>query len=287
MAADQTLRDGKVDEALAELTQKVRGNPSDPKLRIFLFQLLAVQGQWERALTQLNVAGELDAGALLMVQTYREAIQCEALRTEVFTGKRSPLVFGEPEEWVALLMESLRLTAEGKHADAGKLRERAFEAAPATGGTLTIEARQTGTEPVPREEAFEWLADADSRLGPVVEAIVNGRYYWIPLHRIKQIDVEPPTDLRDMVWTPVHFVWANGGDVVGLIPTRYPGSDKQADPLVRLARKTDWTEPAPGAYFGLGQRMLATDGGDYALLDIRKIALNVESVVVPPAEKTA
>ncbi|MDX1945641.1 MAG: type VI secretion system accessory protein TagJ [Pirellulaceae bacterium] len=273
MSADQTLRDGKVDEALAELTQKVRGNPSDPKLRIFMFQLLAVQGQWERALTQLNVAGELDPGALMMVQMYREAIQCEALRAEVFAGKRSPLVFGEPEEWVALLVESLKLAAEGKHAEAGQLRERAFEAAPATSGTLTVEARAAGTEPTRRDEPFEWLADADSRLGPVIEAVVNGRYYWVPLHRVKQIDVEAPTDLRDMVWTPVHFVWANGGDAVGLIPTRYPGSEKHADPLIRLARKTDWTEPAAGAYFGQGQRMLATDAGDYSLLDTRKITL--------------
>ena len=33
----------------------------DAALRIFLFQLLAVQGQWERSLNQLNVAAELDA----------------------------------------------------------------------------------------------------------------------------------------------------------------------------------------------------------------------------------
>ena len=39
----------------------------------FLFQLLAVQGQWDRALTQLNMAGEMDAAHLAMVQTYREA----------------------------------------------------------------------------------------------------------------------------------------------------------------------------------------------------------------------
>jgi type VI secretion system protein ImpE len=277
MSADKTLREGKVDEALAELTQKVRANPADPKLRNFLFQLLAVQGQWERALTQLKVAGELDGTALMMVQMYREAIQCEALRAEVFAGSRAPLVFGEPEEWLALLMESLRLAAAGNHAQAGELRARALEAAPATGGSISVATGEQGGENAIRSDDFEWLADADSRLGPVIEAIVNGRYYWAPLHRIKQIDVEAPADLRDMVWLPVHFVWANGGDAVGLIPTRYPGSEKSADSLIRLSRKTDWAEPAPGAYFGLGQRMLATDAGDYALLDVRKIMLNVES----------
>ena len=83
MSADQLLRDGKLDEALAALQQDVRAKPADAKLRVFLFQLLAVQGSWERALTQLNVAGEMDASNLAMVQTYREAIRCELLRAEM------------------------------------------------------------------------------------------------------------------------------------------------------------------------------------------------------------
>ena len=30
-------------------------------------------------------------------------------------------------------------------------------------------------------KAFAWMADADMRLGPVLEAVINGRYYWVPL----------------------------------------------------------------------------------------------------------
>ena len=102
------IREGKLEEALAQLQESVRNDPSNVKYRVFLFQLLAVMGQWERALTQLNLIGEMDAGALAMVQTYREALLCEGLRTEVFAGKRSPLVFGKPEQWVALIIDALR-----------------------------------------------------------------------------------------------------------------------------------------------------------------------------------
>jgi type VI secretion system protein ImpE len=275
----------KLDEALAALSQQIRAQPADAKLRVFLFQLLSVQGQWDRALTQLNVAGEMDAAHLAMVQTYREGIRCELLRADIFAGKRSPLIFGEPDEWVALLMQALKLTAEGNHAAAASLRERAFEAAPAIGGTIAIQglsaaSADAGVErqkPKNIEHPFEWLADADSRLGPVIEAVVNGRYYWVPLHRIRQIEVEAPADLRDVIWTPVRFVWANGGDVVGLIPTRYAGSEKSGDALVRLARKTDWQELSPGVFAGLGQRVLATDSGEYSLMDVRQMRLN------PPA----
>ena len=248
MTADELLREGKLEEAQAALSQEIRAKPADAKLRVFLFQLLSVQGQWERALTQLNLAGEMDAAHLAMVQTYREGIRCELLRAEIFAGKRSPLVFGEPDEWLAILMQAQKLLAEGQQVAAAEMRDKAFEAAPATSGAIvTLDPDATPLlspnaaggphkvhEPT-HETAFEWLADADSRLGPVVEAVVNGRYYWIPLHRIKQIAIEAPADLRDVVWMPVHFEWANGGDNVGLIPTRYAVSVARSYPLMRLA----------------------------------------------------
>lgn len=262
MSAEDRLREGQLDEALAELQQQVKREPDKAKHRTFLFQLLTVLGQWERAATQLTVAGELDPTALPMVQTYREALRCEALRREIFAGRRSPLVFGDPQRWLALLIEALQLSAAGEHARAAAVRQEAFDAAPATAGAIN------GTR-------FEWIADADARLGPVIEAVVNGGYYWVPFHRIRSIHFDPPMDLRDVVWTPAQFTWANGGEAVGLIPTRYPGSETAADPLLRLARKTQWSEPVPGTYFGEGQRLFATDGGDFALLDARLIELDV------------
>jgi type VI secretion system protein ImpE len=263
-----TLRDGSLAETLAELQARVRNEPAEAKHRTFLFELLSVLGQWDRALTQLEVAGELSAATLGMVQVYRQALGCEVLRGEVFAGKRSPLVFGQPEQWVALLIEALRLTADGKHAQAGELRGAALEAAAATSGSLRPGAHDAAPQ------AFEWIADADPRLGPVLEAIVNGRYFWIPFCNIKAIQVEKPADLRDLVWMPAQFQWANGGEAVGLIPTRYAGSETSEDDGIRLARKTDWVEHATQAFAGLGQRMLATDAGEYALMDIRRIDLD-------------
>ena len=266
MFAEKSLQEGDLPEALKQLQDAVRANPADARLRVFLFQLLSVLGDWGRAQNQLDVSGDLDAGTLAMVQTYREALRCEVLRADVFAGKRSPLVFGDPEPWVALALEALRLSAEGKHAEAQKLREQAYESVPAVAGTVD-------------GQPFEWIADADSRIGPFLEAVVNGNYYWVPFHRIQRIQFENPEDLRDMVWTPAQFTWSNGGQMVGLIPTRYPGSENSEDAQIRLAHKTDWQEMGNEVYFGLGQRMLATDSADYPLIDIRDITLDtVESV---------
>jgi type VI secretion system protein ImpE len=263
MPAEPVLRDANVESALHDLTQEVRRKPADSKLRVYLFQLLCVQGQWDRALTQLNTAAELDPLTLVMAQMYREALQCEVFREDVFAGKRLPLVFGEPPEWIGGMIEALRLTGSGEQAAAADLRAHALEAAPATAGTID-------------GQPFEWIADADTRLGPILEVFVNGRYFWVPIERIKQIKIEAPTDLRDMIWTPAVFTWANEGQAVGIIPTRYPGSHLAADGYVRLSRKTEWTVPVEGVSIGLGQRMLATDENDYALLDVRQIDLNVE-----------
>jgi type VI secretion system protein ImpE len=257
------LSEGRLDDALAELKQQVRKDAANARYRIFLFQLLAIQGDWARALTQLEVAGELDPGALAMVQTYREAIRCELLRAEIFSGRRSPLIFGDPEPWLALVLEALQLTAADRHEQAEPLRTRAFAEAPATSGALD-------------EQGFEWIADADMRLGPILEAIVSGRFYWVPFHRIKSIRIEAPADLRDMVWMPAFFTWANGGESAGLIPTRYPGSERNPDPQVRMARKTDWRDVSPNVFLGQGQRMFATDAGDFSLMDIRSVELNVD-----------
>jgi type VI secretion system protein ImpE len=74
-----------------------------------------------------------------------------------------------------------------------------------------------------------------------------------------------------MVWLPAQFHFANGGEAVGVIPTRYPGSEASPDPQIRLGRRTEWIERAPGVFAGLGQRVFATDGGDRPLLDVRTI----------------
>lgn len=258
--AESLVKEGRLVEALTVLQTDVRARPADAKLRTFLFQLLAVDGQWERALTQLNVAGDLDASTLLMVQSYREALKCEVFRAEVFAGRRAPLVLGEPDMWIARLLQALERQANGHYAEAQVLRDQAFEDAPATSGRIN------GQE-------FAWIADADPRLGPCLEAILDGGYYWIPFARLSEVRTEKPVDLRDLVWLPAQFTYSNGGQSVGFIPTRYPGSER-GDASIKLARRTEWQEPGEGAVVGLGQRLLATDEGEHALLDIRLIGLD-------------
>lgn len=258
MQAEELVREGKPHEALSALEDAVRAKPADATLRVFLFQLLSVLGQWERALAQLNVAAELDAENLLMAQVCRCALQSEVLREEVFAGRRTPLVLGEPREWMGQLIQANATIASGSIAKGMELRDIAFE------GAMTVPGEVDG-------KPFAWLADADSRMGPVLEGIVDGRYYWIPLSHVREIHFEEPTDLRDVVWAVVQFTWVNGGQAVGLIPARYPGTPACEDETLLMSRRTDWEDLGSECFTGLGQRVLATDGDELPLLGVRHI----------------
>ena len=260
MTPEEHLKSGDPAAALKALQDRVRADPSDAKLRIFLFQLLCVLGDWKRAIAQLKLSAELDEGATLMAKAYREAIICEVYREKVFAGEKSPMIFGEPQEWLALLIEAQKLLAQGKVQEAADLRARAFDGAPASTGEIN-------------GQRFEWIADADMRLGPVLEVIVNGRYFWIPFSQISALELEEPCDLRDSVWTAGTLTVANGGEVAALIPTRYSGSTKESPALV-LARATDWRDVGDDTFIGLGQRLLTTDQGDVALMDLRSLKID-------------
>ena len=162
---------------------------------------------------------------------------------------------------MASLVEALRLTCAGEHAAAAELRAKAFEAAPALPGELD-------------GAPFEWIADADARLGPMLEVVVNGRYGWLPFRRARAVRLEPPADLRDLVWMPAFVTLETGAEVAALVPTRYAGSEAGEDAL-RLSRRTEWKElgTGSGCWAGAGQRMLVTDRGDHPLMDLRDIRI--------------
>ena len=258
MKPEELLRAGDMDAALVALYEQIRGNPSDSGLRRFLFQLLCVDGKWDKALLQLEALGELDPGSMLLAQFFKPLIACEILRGDVFKGKRTALIFGEPKEWVGWMVQANALLAEGQFKPARDLRERALESASAIAGTVN-------------GHAFEWIADADSRLGPIAEAMIDGKYFWIPFECIRQISMVAPTDLRDLVWTPAKFQWSNGGEGAGFVPVRYPGSEDSKDGGIRLARKTEWVEREEATFLGLGQRIFSTDDGDYPILEVRSV----------------
>ena len=272
--AEAAIRAGHPKAALAALTTAVKAAPAKAELRIFMAQLLCVLGQWERAHTQLNVVAEMDEQAGPMREMVGHALRCELVRKAVFDGRRSPMIFGQPDEWLALLIESLLRAGAGEKELSQQLATRAMDAAPASRGHID-------------GQPFEWIADADSRLGPVLEAMINGRYYWVPFSRLARVVIEAPSDLRDVVWLAAQLQFANGGEAIAMLPTRYAGSERSEDEQILMARKTEWLADGPERWLGLGQRVLITDLGEHDLLSVRLIELDVSGEDIADAVDAA
>ena len=238
---------------------EIRKNPSDIKQRVLYFQLLSVSGRWKEASTQIDIISELGNNEFaLTAMVYKPLPECELNREAVFHGENDPLILGKPEKWLGMIVKANQLDIKSEHKAAATLRREAYEESPPCNGTVN-------------GEEFNWIADMDSRLGPVLEVIINGKYYWTSFANIKSIKISAPVDTRDLIWCPTKFTWSNGGSATGFIPSRYVDSSNTDDNDLEFARKTIWNEKFKGFYCGLGQRMLTTDKNEYSLLDIREV----------------
>ena len=246
--------EGTIDEMMSKVTTAVKSRSADASLLMQLFRLLAVTGQWSRAENQLDVAGNLDKSLALTVLAHRHALNCEQFRKEVFSGKRAPLFLGEPDRGSALLAQALAIDGAAAHS----MRTEAIDCIDTCAGTIN-------------SQSFDWLSDADSRLGPTLEVYLDGKYYWVPFSRVLTLQVNEPTDVLDLVWATAELTLRGGVPQAILLPTRYPATETSSDDALRLARRTDWIAIGEEQYRGLGQRMFASNQDEVALLDTRLV----------------
>lgn len=224
---------------------------------MFLFQLFAITGEWDKSKSQLEVLARLSPEARMLASVYNQCLAAEVERAAIIAGKRT-VAFHHDVDWGSDLAAALQASGVGDLATADAHREAAFAAAPATPGTLD-------------GEAFEWLADADGRFGPCLEAIIAGNYGLMPLCALEGLEISAPADLRDTVWAQAQFALRDGPRYAGFIPVRYPQSEASDDPEIVLGRSTAFSE-GPSGVLGHGHRLLTTSEGlDVPLLNIRTI----------------
>jgi type VI secretion system protein ImpE len=251
-----------LDAEIATVQQKIRTDPTNPKWRMGLFQRYCQAGRWQKALEQLQVYARMSAEAEAFAYAYRVALQQELLRERIFRGEADPLLPDDAAEWLRVLASTLKQSSSAGGLSASDLRTQALQLAPASSGMLDS------------EHPFEWIADADTRLGPVCEAIVEGCYQWIPYSAIASIRITAPANLCDLVWLPAGIQLRGDHESrPALLPARYPLSEGLSDAHLRSALTT-WDEQGAGTWIGHGVRILTTDDREKSLLDIRRIDFN-------------
>lgn len=252
--AARTLAHAPLSELLRETEARVRAQPALAVYRWALFQVLCVVQQWERAVQQLQTYAQLDGSQTRVVHAYRNLIRAERARIKVMSGEQHPdFIFDEPPAWMRGLLTALNLPAINQADDA---REAALDTAPLVAGTG-------------EGHRFTWIADTDTRLGPVCEFIAEGRYRWLAFDDIAQWQVRRPASLVDLVWTPCNLTLHDGTTLHGFMPARYATTSSSGvrDALL-LGRETVWRECGRTGVFGDGGKTWATSGGDVGIFDL-------------------
>ena len=258
MDAETLLRSGDIAGARKTLAGELKRSPGDVNLRQFFWQLIAIAGEWDKAEQQLRALALAEPKAMMMGGVYNQVLSAMRTRDLVMAGttRATSLVGSEP--WVEGLLDALQAQASNAPG-ARDLAAAALDAAPATAGSMD-------------GEPFEWIADADARFGPMLEAIVGDHYGFVPFAALKRIKFSEPVDLRDKVWLPAELETKSGQTSMAFIPVLYPGTQASGDAELMLGRRTEWIDN-DGQDYGLGQRLITTDGPENGILGLRDVRL--------------
>jgi len=254
--------------AVQETTQQVRNHPTDLTARITLFELLCLTGDLDRAEKQLDVVEQQRSQKDLGIQVYRNCLKAERERKRVFEEGIQPHFLGEPPAYVDLHMEAIACIREGKLSQARELLDRAEEERPALSGSFS-------------GKPFRDFRDCNDLTAPVLELVVHDKYTWLPLEQIRQIEIDPPKQLRDVLWASARIISVN--DVKGevILPALYAGTSASTDDSTRLGRVTDWLKLSDDLYRGVGLHLFQVDDEDHPLFELESIQFDRANAAAP------
>ena len=258
----EILQQNSFDDVVLDVERHIRSEPNSLSHRMALFQLLLVNGRWERALKQLQTCYVLSNDLSKIVQTYGDLIRAEYQREKVFSAKVHPHFFNEKPVWIDKVLEAIDWQQKEAFDLADQARLQAFEGLTESACTVHL-----------TNESFElaWLVDMDSRIGAVMELMYCGRYFWLPIEQVQYVKFSPIVDVRDLIWRPVEILIKGDQEpMYAFMPGRYPNS-YLTDGDEKLCKKTSWVNMGDTGVYGLGQRMWMGDDHDFSINDCTQL----------------
>jgi type VI secretion system protein ImpE len=267
MGAKELFDNGDLRGAIDQLTQDLKTNPREARSRIFLFELLCFAAEFDRAGRQLDAIAQLSSNVQVEmgVQVYRNLLQAELARSAFFDGKSlQPKFVSEPPPYAGLHLEAAVKLRQNQLQDFENLLDESSDL------RTPLQGQIDGSP-------FSDLRDGDDLLGPFLEVLFHADYVWVPFEHIKQLQIQAPRTLRDLIWIPAKIELRNQppGDVY--LPVQYHRSASHSDDRVKLGRMTDWKKVGEGTHLGAGQRMFLVDDTEQALLQIRNIEFSASA----------
>ncbi len=271
MTASDAFKAGRLTEAIDLQLAAVKADPANHGKRLFLFELSAFAGDWDRARRQIDAVKYDEPDLQMATEKYRRLLDSEEARRKLFSDGIQPSFLGDPPEDIAYRLDAVRKLRDGKPEEAAAILTEANAKLPELTGTLN-------------GEPFTGLRDADDLFAGVLEVMAHGKYFWLPLSQIESVAANPPRFPRDTIWFPAKVVTRIGesGDV--FLPALYPGTSGHADDQVKLGRATDWKEATQATAVGAGLRIFFAGEAEVVLLGWRDLHVGAPTSSHPVSE---
>jgi type VI secretion system protein ImpE len=241
LSAKELLEAGQLRDAIKAMTDEVKRNPTDVQRRGLLAELLCVGGSLERADAQLEVIVQQDPKAAVSVALLRQLIRAATARHDFYASGRLPEFLDQPPAHVQRCVEASIHIREKRLAEAMRLLAEAEEQRPRATGTCN-------------GRPFDDLRDLDDLTAGVFEVLTStGKYYWIPVERVRSIEFRAPERPRDLIWRRAAMSVASGPDGEVFLPGTYCPDGGEADERALLGRITEWRGGDGAPMRGVGQ----------------------------------
>ena len=264
MTPKELLASGELSAAVAAQGALLRAKPTDLDARWLLFVMLCWAVELDRAILQLDMLTEQNAEFGMGSVVYRSLVTAEAERAAVLTRSGNPLLPPDSGAHAEARLAALCALRTGDFASARAELERAESLRPALEGKLD-------------GEAFTELYDSDELFGPILEVFAGGHYLWLPLERVRKLEIQPAGHQLELLWLPAQLEDVTGVTASIHIPALYYGSPGESDARLRSGQMTEWREVDGVCIRGAGQKVLLARRGDlesdYALRDLRTLEM--------------
>ena len=261
MDTKELIRAGKLSEARQSLIGSVKSSPGDSGLRVLLFQVLSLMGDWEKAERHIDIVAAQDVKAEAGVLSYRNLLHAERIRQEVNQFERRPDFLPKTPPYAEKYFLALEQIRQGDLKTAEEIFDQLEEDRPRVSGTIN-------------GNPFVDVRETDSYLLFFIEAFVHERYVWIPFESIREMVLQTPKSLFDLIWIPAHITAWDGLTLNCFLPVVYPGSAFADDDRIKMGRMTDWHPLGAKFYRGMGQHVYLFGEEEVPLLEIRELTVN-------------
>lgn len=258
-SASQLFQQGDIAAAVAAMSVEVKNHPTDIAMRSTLTELLCVGDDLERADLQLAAIAQQDPTTAVQVSRLRQIVRAGEARRQVFRDGRPPELLASPPEHIGLRLEALMHLREGRPEAMAACLSRAEEVRPVVSGCR---------DDVP----FDDFRDLDDLMGGTLEVMTTtGKYFWVPMEQVEQIEFQAPSRILDSAWRMAQISVREGPQGEVAIPTRYPVLSSAGAPPLPHGGETNWMEIAPGCVCGEGVRSFLVGEDSCSILELRRL----------------